>query len=85
MIPDYQSLMLPVIRAAAAGEVSVSATIEQIARELELSDDERRQLSPSGKQAIFCKSGSLGENLLGASGIAVNDAARPLQDYRRRP
>ena len=52
-VPDYQSLMLPVLRAAAAGEVKVSAVVERLADELELSEEDRSQLVPSGKQTRF--------------------------------
>lgn len=52
-IPDYQSLMLPVLKAATAGEVKVSQVIETLADDLQLSDDDRIAPLPSGKQAIF--------------------------------
>ena len=52
-IPDYQSLMLPVLKAAVNGEVRIGAVVESLAHELKLTDDERAQLLPSGKQTIF--------------------------------
>ncbi len=52
-IPDYQSLMLPVLKAASAGEVKVSEVVEKLADELGLSDEERAELLPSGKQTTF--------------------------------
>jgi restriction system protein len=53
-IPDYQSLMLPVLMVAGDGqEHRIRDVIEQLAREFRLTDDERRQLLPSGKQARF--------------------------------
>lgn len=52
-IPDFQSLMLPVLRVAAGSEISVSACTRALADELGLSHEERAQLLPSGKQAIF--------------------------------
>jgi restriction system protein len=52
-IPDYQFLMLPVLKASVNGEVRIGAVVESLADELKLSDDERAQLLPSGKQTIF--------------------------------
>jgi restriction system protein len=52
-IPDYQTLMLPVLQSGAAGEVSIRDAIERLAREFKLTDEERTELLPSGKQAIF--------------------------------
>jgi restriction system protein len=52
-IPDYQTLMLPVLRVAAGGEVTTRAAVEQLAREFKLTDEERAQLLPSGKQTVF--------------------------------
>lgn len=52
-IPDYQTLMLPVLRAAADGETRVPEAEEKIAQEFQLSWEEREQLLPSGKQRLL--------------------------------
>ena len=52
-IPDYQKLMLPVLKAAAHGEVRVPDVASQIADELVLTPEEREQLLPSGRQRIL--------------------------------
>jgi restriction system protein len=53
-IPDYQSLMLPLLQIAADGqEHSMRDTIERLAATFKLSDDERKQLLPSGQQPTF--------------------------------
>ncbi len=51
-IPDYQTLMLPVLRLAAEGEKRVDDVEGQIADEFHLSEDERRALLPSGRQRV---------------------------------
>ncbi len=51
-IPDYQTFMLPVLRKAAGGEVKISSVIEELAEEFSLSDDEKAELLPSGKQTV---------------------------------
>jgi len=53
MIPDYQTLMRPVLSCAAAGETRIGDAVEQIAEKLGLTPDERAQLLPSGKQTMF--------------------------------
>ncbi|GAA2864877.1 restriction system protein [Aminobacter niigataensis] len=53
MIPDYQTLMLPVLRLAAKGETRVADVAERIADELGLKPEERDQLLPSGRQRLL--------------------------------
>jgi restriction system protein len=53
-IPDYQTVMLPLLRFAADGqEHSLREAIEKLADHFDLSDDERKELLPSGRQATF--------------------------------
>jgi restriction system protein len=53
-IPDFQSIMLPLVRYCGDGqEHTTSDTVEALAAELSLSEDERKALLPSGVQAIF--------------------------------
>lgn len=52
-IPDYQSLMLPVLQIAARGETSVPHAEAEIATMFALSQEERAQLLPSGKQRVL--------------------------------
>ncbi|WP_119257089.1 restriction endonuclease [Shinella zoogloeoides] len=52
-IPDYQSLMLPVLRLAAEGEKRVADVEDRIANDLGLTQDEREELLPSGRQRVL--------------------------------
>lgn len=53
-IPDFQSLMLPLLRIAADGnEHALRDVTEQLAKELNLSDEERQTLLPSGRQTTI--------------------------------
>lgn len=52
-IPDYQTLMLPVLVAAAKGERRVPDVAEEIADALGLSAEEREQMLPSGRQRLL--------------------------------
>ena len=52
-IPDYQSLMLPVLTIAAEGEARVPTASSRIADQLGLSEDERDEMLPSGAQRLL--------------------------------
>lgn len=53
-IPDYQSIMLPLLKLAADGEAHrLRDAVEQLADEFELTNDERAELVPSGSQPVF--------------------------------
>lgn len=53
-IPDYQTLMLPVLKRAASGApIRVPEVEDGIASEFSLSDDEREQMLPSGRQKVL--------------------------------
>ncbi|MDY9925112.1 restriction endonuclease [Methanosarcina sp.] len=54
VIPDYQSIMLPLIKYAGDGkEHHIRGAVEELAEEFRLSEEERKELLPSGRQAIF--------------------------------
>lgn len=52
-IPDYQSLMLPLLRRAAVGEVRVPDIRDSVADEFGLTPDEREQFLKSGAQRVL--------------------------------
>jgi restriction system protein len=53
-IPDYQTLMLPVLKLASdEKEHKFSQAVEILADEFQLSTEERNELLPSGSQAVF--------------------------------
>jgi restriction system protein len=53
-IPDFQSIMLPLLEFASSGkEHKLSETIEPLADHFNLTESERRELLPSGKQRRF--------------------------------
>ena len=54
MIPDYQTLMLPILRIVSDGqEHKYRDLIESLATEFHVTDLERKELLASGNQAIF--------------------------------
>ncbi|MSO77512.1 MAG: restriction endonuclease [Alphaproteobacteria bacterium] len=50
-IPDFQTLMLPVLRLAAEGETKVAEAVGRLSDEFNLTPDERTERLPSGRQA----------------------------------
>jgi len=50
-VPDFQTVMLPILRLAQSGEVRVSDAVNRIADEFTLTPDERAEMLPSGRQA----------------------------------
>lgn len=53
-IPDYQTAMLPLLRLAADGvEHRFRDSVEQLAAEFKLTDDERGEMLPSGTAPLF--------------------------------
>jgi len=54
-VPDYQSLMLPLLRFAGhkKEETSTSEAVEVLAKEFNLTDDDLKELLPSGIQSTF--------------------------------
>lgn len=54
-VPDYQSLMLPLLRFAGErkDEISTSEAVEVLAKELGLTEEDLREMLPSGIQSTF--------------------------------
>lgn len=54
-VPDYQSVMLPLLQFAAQKETetSTSEAVEALAKELSLTEDDLKEMLPSGIQATL--------------------------------
>jgi len=53
-IPDYQTLMLPLLKIAGDGKVHTKReALSVLAEQFKLTEDDRKELLPSGNQAIF--------------------------------
>jgi restriction system protein len=54
-VPDYQSVMLPLLQLAAArgGEISTAEAVDALAQEFDLTEQDLRELLPSGIQPRF--------------------------------
>jgi restriction system protein len=72
-IPDYQALMLPVLRLAGDGlEHRFRDAIENLASEFSLTDTERNELLPSGTQAVFDNRVGWARSYLKQAGLLQN-------------
>lgn len=72
-IPDYQTLMLPVLKLAADGkDHKFSQAVEILADELDLTAEERNQLLPSGNQAVFNNRVGWARSYLKQAGLLVS-------------
>jgi restriction endonuclease Mrr len=76
-IPDHQTLMLPLLKVAGDGqEHRTSDVADRLARDFKLTEEERQQLLPSGKQATL------------SNRVAWAKTRRPIlckPDYSRQP
>ncbi|UST53361.1 restriction endonuclease [Comamonadaceae bacterium OTU4NAUVB1] len=68
-IPDFQSLMLPVLEESAAGEVRISDVVTVLGRKLALTEAELSELLPSGKQTTFANRVNWAKSYLGKAGL----------------
>ena len=72
-IPDYQSLMLPVLQTLAdRDEVSIAETHEQVAARLKLSDEDLAERPPRGRQSTFINRTSWAVAYLSMAGLVDN-------------
>ena len=68
-VPDYQSLMLPVLLASAEGEIRISDAVDKLAQKLGFTPEERADLLPSGKQTMFSNRVHWAKTYLGKAGL----------------
>jgi len=68
-VPDYQSLMLPVLLVSADGEIRIGDAVDKLAQKLSLTLEERAELLPSGKQTMFSNRVHWAKTYLGKAGL----------------
>src|SRR6266849_3299527 len=52
-IPDFQTLMLPVLKSAVDGEANIGEVTASLAADFKLTEEEREQRLPSGRQTTI--------------------------------
>jgi restriction system protein len=71
-IPDYESIMLPLMQIAAnanGNELQLSAAIEQLADDFKLTEEEKKELLPSGGTFKFSSRASWARTYLQKAGL----------------
>ena len=68
-IPDYQTLMLPLLKLAAEGETRVPDIEDRLASHFNLTEDERARLLPSGRQTVLRNRMHWAKSYLGKAGL----------------
>jgi restriction system protein len=68
-VPDFQSLMLPVLRAAADGDIAAADLRNRVASELQLTDVDLAEMLPSGRQTTFANRTAWANVFLQRSGL----------------
>ena len=82
-IPDFQTLMLPVLRVAAEGEMRISDAVERLAGELGLTAEEQPYLLPSGRQTTFSNRVHWAKSYLGKAGLVELTKLAPFSRHRQ--
>ena len=71
-VPDYQTLMLPVLKLFADGKVNVSQCLSSIKNEFEISDEEAEELIPSGRVTLLSNRTHWARTYLSKAGLLTS-------------
>jgi len=72
VVPDFEQLRRPVLEKANSGERRISEVVEELADELNLSQEDREALLPSGKQTRFANRVHWAKSYLKQAGMVKN-------------
>lgn len=72
MIPNYQALMKPVLDLAAKGEIKMADAVKKLELEFGLTEVEKSELLPSGKQSKFANRVHWARTYLKQAGLIEN-------------
>lgn len=68
-IPDFQTLMLPVLKLGALGDIEIKDAIARLAGQFELSQEERSLLNPASSNTVFGNRVHWAKTFLKAAGL----------------
>ena len=69
MIPDFQDILRPLLELASEGELSISDARDRLATQFELTDEERQEILPSGRQRKFANRVNWSKTYLKKAGL----------------
>ncbi len=75
-IPDFQSLMLPVLRQLGLHRRTTTELVEAMAEEHRLAEEERRALLPSGRQTVIANRRHWALSYLNRAGLITRVACQ---------
>ncbi|MCA0271923.1 MAG: restriction endonuclease [Proteobacteria bacterium] len=73
-VPDYQTLMLPLLRAIAEGATSVADCLPRLRGEFSISEDDASALTPSGRTTILASRAHWARTYLSKAGLLSSPA-----------
>lgn len=68
-VPTFQELTLPVLRACASGEAKIGEVVDRLSKNLNLSESDRSELLPSGRQTKFANRVHWAKTYLAKAGL----------------
>lgn len=68
-VPDYQTLMLPVLRLIAEGKTSVNDCLPELKRQFAITDEEAAELIPSGRVTVLANRAHWARTYLSKAGL----------------
>ncbi|MDE2384204.1 MAG: restriction endonuclease [Alphaproteobacteria bacterium] len=71
-VPDYQTLMLPVLELSASGELRIADAVDLLSDKFDLSDEDRQQRLPSGRQTTMSNRVHWAKTYLKQAGLVEN-------------
>jgi len=73
-VPDYQSLMLPVLKTLSnQEELKTRELVEKLSSEFNLSDEDKKELLPSGKQPVMDNRVGWAKTYLQKAGLLISE------------
>ena len=73
-VPDYQSLMLPLLKILSnQEELKTRELVEKLTSEFNLSEEDKRQLLPSGKQPVMSNRVGWAKTYLQKAGLLISE------------
>lgn len=71
-IPDFQSLMLPLLRLFGEGNTNVAQCLLSLQKEFHISDEEAAELNPSGTMTTFANRTHWARTYLSKAGLLTS-------------
>ena len=84
MIPDFQTIMLPLLKKISNGnEYKLDEIVNLMAKEFEVTDEERKELLPTGQTFVFGSRVSWARTYMKKAGLIVTPITRLFENNRK--